>query len=79
MDLLVVLGAFIALKAKNYYVAPIYPMLFAAGAIGLERMAAGRRDRDMDTWRLCRAGDCGGRIADAIVCSATLAGELYPL
>jgi Dolichyl-phosphate-mannose-protein mannosyltransferase len=40
---LVVLIAFIALKAKNYYVAPIYPMLFAAGAIGLERIAAGRR------------------------------------
>ena len=40
---LVVLGAFIALKAKNYYVAPVYPILFAAGAIGLERLAAGRR------------------------------------
>jgi hypothetical protein len=39
---LVVLTAFIALKAKNYYVAPIYPILFAAGAIGLERLAAGR-------------------------------------
>ncbi len=39
---LVVLVAFIALKAKNYYVAPIYPILFAAGAIGLERLAAGR-------------------------------------
>jgi 4-amino-4-deoxy-L-arabinose transferase-like glycosyltransferase len=25
-----------ALKAKNYYLAPIYPMLFAAGAVGLE-------------------------------------------
>jgi hypothetical protein len=24
------------LKAKNYYLAPIYPMLFAAGAVGLE-------------------------------------------
>jgi len=34
---LVVLTTFIALKAKNYYVAPIYPMLFAAGAIGFER------------------------------------------
>ena len=43
----VVLTAFIALKAKNYYVAPIYPMLFAAGAIGLERLATGRR---MGTW-----------------------------
>jgi dolichyl-phosphate-mannose-protein mannosyltransferase len=39
----VVLGAFIALRAKNYYVAPIYPILFAAGAIGLERLAVGRR------------------------------------
>jgi hypothetical protein len=44
---LVVLGAFIALKAKNYYVAPIYPILFAAGAIGLERMAQGRH---IGTW-----------------------------
>ncbi|HEV7550331.1 MAG TPA: glycosyltransferase family 39 protein [Candidatus Angelobacter sp.] len=44
---LVVLGAFIALKAKNYYVAPIYPILFAAGAVGLERMAQGRR---IGTW-----------------------------
>lgn len=39
----VILTAFIAMKAKNYYVAPIYPILFAAGAIGLERIAAGRR------------------------------------
>jgi 4-amino-4-deoxy-L-arabinose transferase-like glycosyltransferase len=39
----VILAAFIAMKAKNYYVAPIYPILFAAGAIGLERMAQGRR------------------------------------
>ncbi len=44
---LIVLIAFIALKAKNYYVAPIYPILFAAGAIGLERVAAGRR---IGTW-----------------------------
>ena len=33
-----VLATFIVLKAKNYYVVPIYPMLFAAGAIGLERI-----------------------------------------
>jgi len=26
----------IALKSKNYYLAPIYPMLFAAGAVGFE-------------------------------------------
>ena len=28
--------AFVVLKGKNYYLAPIYPMLFAAGAITLE-------------------------------------------
>lgn len=31
-----VLTAFIVLKGKNYYVAPAYPVLFAAGAIGFE-------------------------------------------
>jgi hypothetical protein len=40
---IVVLATFIAMKAKNYYVVPIYPMLFAAGAIGLERITQGRR------------------------------------
>jgi hypothetical protein len=33
----VLLAVFIALKGKNYYLAPIYPMLFAAGAIAFER------------------------------------------
>jgi uncharacterized membrane protein len=42
-----ILGTFIALKAKNYYVAPAYPMLFAAGAAGLERVTRGRR---IGTW-----------------------------
>jgi hypothetical protein len=32
--------AFIVLKGKNYYVAPIYPMLFAAGAVGFERITS---------------------------------------
>jgi len=35
---LLVLVAFIALKAKNYYVAPAYPMLFAAGAVAFENL-----------------------------------------
>src|SRR5215813_2562770 len=39
----VVLASFILLKAKNYYVVPIYPMLLAAGAAGLERRMHGRR------------------------------------
>jgi hypothetical protein len=33
----VMLAMFIALKGKNYYLAPIYPMLFASGALALER------------------------------------------
>jgi Dolichyl-phosphate-mannose-protein mannosyltransferase len=33
---LALLAMMIALDAKNYYLAPIYPMLFAAGAVGLE-------------------------------------------
>lgn len=35
---LVVVTSFIVLKGKNYYVAPIYPILFAAGAVGFERI-----------------------------------------
>ena len=36
----VLLTAFIILGGKNYYVAPIYPMLFAAGAVGFEQVTA---------------------------------------
>lgn len=38
----VTLALFIVLKGKNYYVAPAYPMLFAAGAIGFERFTSCR-------------------------------------
>ncbi|HEX6158848.1 MAG TPA: glycosyltransferase family 39 protein [Thermoanaerobaculia bacterium] len=34
---IVVLATFIWLEAKDYYVAPIYPMLFAAGAVWISR------------------------------------------
>lgn len=33
---LITFTAFVVLKGKNYYLAPIYPMLFAAGAVTLE-------------------------------------------
>ena len=46
---LVLLALMIALKAKNYYLAPIYPMLFAAGAVGHGGLA-----------RPARAGARGG-------------------
>ena len=36
----VVVTMFIVLKGKNYYVAPIYPILFAAGAVGFERITS---------------------------------------
>lgn len=39
---LAVLILFIALRGKNYYVVPIYPMLFAAGAVGFEQLTAER-------------------------------------
>jgi len=35
---LVMLITFIVMKGKNYYLAPAYPILFAAGAIALERL-----------------------------------------
>ena len=38
----VVLAIFIVLKGKNYYVAPIYPMLFSAGAVAFERITSNR-------------------------------------
>jgi len=34
----VMLATFIVLKGKNYYLAPAYPILFAAGAIAFERI-----------------------------------------
>ena len=35
---IVLLATFIALRGKNYYLASIYPLLFAAGAVGLEKI-----------------------------------------
>jgi 4-amino-4-deoxy-L-arabinose transferase-like glycosyltransferase len=67
---LIVLIAFIALKAKNYYVAPIYPILFAAGAIALERLAAGRR---IGAWMR------GGYVALVIAMGAVLMPFSVPI
>ena len=36
-----VLGCMLVLKGKFYYVAPIYPIVFAPGAVWLERLTAG--------------------------------------
>lgn len=50
---LAVLGAFIVLKGKNYYVTPAYPMVFAAGAAGFERITASEAGR---RWRTASTG-----------------------
>ena len=45
---IVLFALMIALKAKNYYLAPIYPMLFASGAVAIEgwlERRAGSRGR----------------------------------
>jgi len=38
----VLLAIFIALRGKNYYLAPIYAMVFAAGAVAFEKLTAVR-------------------------------------
>jgi hypothetical protein len=38
-----VLLVFIVLHGKDYYAAPVYPMVFAGGAIAIERFSAGKR------------------------------------
>jgi len=67
---LVTLSAFIVLKAKFYYVVPIYPMLFAAGAVGLERITDHRR-----IWTAARIG----YVVLVIICGAALAPLSMPI
>jgi hypothetical protein len=64
----VVLATFIALKGKNYYLAPIYPMLFAAGAVAFERATSHR-------WVWTRAA----YIAVLVLCTAMLAPIFAPI
>lgn len=46
----VLLVTMIAMKAKNYYLAPIYPMLFAAGAVATERWLVEGRPARLGRW-----------------------------
>jgi hypothetical protein len=39
---LIFLGEMMVLHGKMYYVAPVYPIMFAAGAVWMERVTAGR-------------------------------------
>jgi len=58
---LVTLAAFIILHGKSYYLAPAYPMLFAAGGVAIERVFAVRL-----TW-----------LKPALVAIILLAGALF--
>lgn len=42
---MLLLGLYMLLKAKAYYLGPVYPMLFAAGVGVLERAVRGRLPR----------------------------------
>ena len=66
----VMLATFIALRGKNYYLTPIYPMLFAAGAIAFERITA-RRNWACVVYALLIAGSI-------IVLAPTVAPILSP-
>ncbi len=44
------LGIMLALRAKDYYVAPVYPLLFAAGAVAWTRWAGRDRGRTRAVW-----------------------------
>ena len=64
------IGPFVLLalvKGRGYYLLPAYPVLYAAGAVGLETwLASGRRLSWAGLWGGDRGGACGiGAIAGA--------------
>jgi hypothetical protein len=61
---LVTLVVLVLLKGKNYYLAPAYPMLFAAGAAGFERWTAVR-------WRRMRPA--------YVVVLVAVIGAMFPI
>lgn len=46
---LVCFTVFFVLHGKNYYLAPVYPMLLAAGAVVIESAFEGRKMKDLET------------------------------
>jgi hypothetical protein len=65
------LAAFIGLKGKNYYLSAAYPMLFAAGAIGFERIT-------LERGRWSRALYVGLLVAATCFLAPTVASLLAP-
>src|SRR5204862_7602366 len=58
-------------RSKNYYLAPIYPLLFAAGAIGLEKITTAR-------CKWIRAAYAVLVLASAIILAPTVSPILSP-
>ena len=60
----VLLVIMIALHGKSYYPAPIYPALFAAGGVAIERLLTHRRFAKVAVGSVCLVGGAGLGAAD---------------
>ena len=65
------LATFIVLRGKNYYLASIYPVLFAAGAVGFETITAAR-------WKWSRAVYALLVLVSVIILAPTVSPILSP-
>ncbi len=70
---LLLLGTMIALKAKNYYLAPIYPMLLASGAVAVEGWLERR------TWARARLWPRAAVAAYVVIAGAVLVPAILPI
>ena len=70
---LVLLATMIVVKAKNYYLAPIYPMLFASGAVAVEAWLARR------AWSRGRLWPKAVIAAYVVAAGAILAPAILPI
>jgi hypothetical protein len=67
----VLLATFILLRGKNYYLASIYPALFAAGAVAFEKITSAR-------WRWSRVAYALALVGSTIILAPTVSPVLSP-
>jgi Dolichyl-phosphate-mannose-protein mannosyltransferase len=65
------LGMFIVLRGKNYYLASIYPLLFAAGSVGFETITSAK-------WKWSRAVYSLLMVGSTIILAPTVSPILSP-
>jgi len=70
---IVLLATMILLKAKNYYLAPIYPMLFAAGGVAVEDTLARRG------WSAGRPWPRAAALAWVVLAGAVVTPAVLPI